>query len=350
MNPDIEVKTKTRRYPVYVGQDILPYAASYVSLDASRVFIITDDILSKLHLSTLLDGFERLDIVPTTLFLGAGEEFKTLDIASELINFLLENKASRSDTVIAFGGGVIGDLVGFVASVVKRGMKLAQVPTTLLAQVDSSLGGKTAVNHPFGKNLIGTFYQPHFVVADVLTLRTLPETDYVDGLAEVVKYAAIMDSQFMDFLLENKDKVLCRDPDTLKLIVKRCLQLKASIIEEDETEDNRKRQILNFGHTVGHAIETCSENEVSHGQAVAIGMVEEACLAIRMGLLHHESLESLVSILTEYGLPTEIPLSIDKRALNTVMEQDKKIRRGQLILPVLVELGRTEMRAIDSIY
>jgi 3-dehydroquinate synthase len=350
MTMSFEVNTRTRRYPVYVGRDILHKTSSYIPKDINRIFVITDNAVSKFHLDPLLLGFENSNIETTTKILHSGENFKTLDTASVLLNFLLENNASRSDTVLALGGGVIGDLAGFVASTAKRGMRLAQLPTTLLAQVDSAIGGKTGVNHTLGKNLIGTFYQPHVVVADVNTLRTLPKADYVDGIAEAVKYAVIMDSQLMDFLLENKNEILRRDSDTLALIVKRCLQLKARVIEADENEESRIRQVLNFGHTVGHAIETCSEHKVSHGHAVSIGMVEEAYLAIRMGLLNHQSLELLISILTMFGLPTEIPSTIDKRELSAAMQQDKKITRGQLVLPVLVELGRTEMRVIDSVY
>jgi len=307
-------------------------------------------MISKLYLAPLLRSFETLSIEATALTLTAGEESKTLDTATLLINALLESKVSKSDIVFALGGGVIGDITGFVASLVKRGIRLAQVPTSLLAQVDSALGGKTAVNHSLGKNLIGTFYQPHLIVADIQTLRTLSGSDFSDGLAEVVKYAAILDSQLMTFLQENKEKVLRRDPETLETIVKWCLRLKAYIVERDETEESRIRQVLNFGHTVGHAIETCSKHKVSHGQAVSIGMVEEACYAIRMGHLNHESLEPLISVLTAFGLPTEIPSNIDKRELNSVMKHDKKIQRGHLVIPVLVELGRTELRVIDSIY
>lgn len=350
MIPCFEVTTRTRRYPVYVGRNILIQTASCLSQSPDRVFVITDNNVSELYLAPLLHSFEALSIDPTALTLAAGEESKTLDTAALLVNSLLESGVSRSDAVLALGGGVVGDVAGFVASLVKRGIQLAQVPTSLLAQVDSALGGKTAVNHSLGKNLIGTFYQPHLVVADVQTLRTLPSSDFSDGLAEVVKYAAIMDSQLMAFLLENKKNVLRRNPEILETIVKRCLQLKAHIVEQDETEEGRIRQVLNFGHTVGHALETCSEHELSHGQAVSIGMVEEACYAIRMGHLNHESLESLMSVLTAFGLPTEVPSNIDKRELNSVMKHDKKVRQGHLVIPVLVELGRTELRVIDSIY
>ncbi|MFX1483814.1 MAG: 3-dehydroquinate synthase [Promethearchaeota archaeon] len=350
MIPCFEVNTRTRRYPVYVGQNILSETASCLSQSPERVFVITDNIVSELYLAPLLHSFEALGIDHTTLTLAAGEESKTLDTAAMLINSLLESNASRSDVVLALGGGVVGDIAGFAASVVKRGIRLAQVPTSLLAQVDSALGGKTAVNHSLGKNLIGTFYQPHLVVADVRTLRTLPGSDFSDGLAEVVKYAAIMDSQLMTFLLENQEEVLRRNPEILETIVKRCLQLKAHIVEKDETDEGQIRQVLNFGHTVGHAIETCSEHEVSHGQAVSIGMVEEASYAIRMGHLNYDSLELLISVLDTFGLPTEVPSNIDKRELNSVMKHDKKVQQGHIVIPVLVELGRTELKVIDSIY
>ena len=350
MNEFFEVTTRSRRYPVYVGEGLLHKIGSLIPEVPERIFVITDDVVSNLHLAPLIDGLTGSNTETIVRALAAGEETKTLSTACMLLDFLLENNATRSDMVLALGGGVIGDLTGFVASTLKRGVRLAQVPTTLLAQVDSALGGKTGVNHRLGKNLIGTFYQPHLVVADVSTLKTLPSSTYVDGLAEVVKYAVIMNPTLMDFLLERKNEILRRDSDTLTLIVEHCLRLKAKVVEEDETEEGRRREVLNFGHTVGHAIETCTQHSVSHGQAVAIGMVEEAQLAVRMGLLSEESVETLVSTLKIFGLPTEVPSAIDKKELTSVMQQDKKVRRGQLILPVLLELGRTELRAIDSVY
>ncbi|MFW9798973.1 MAG: 3-dehydroquinate synthase [Candidatus Thorarchaeota archaeon] len=350
MYVSFEVKTQTRRYPVCVGQDLLGEVGHHIGGVADRVFVITDDVISEIHLNPLLNGLNGSDIEAITKILPAGESIKTLETTGALYDFLTENLASRSDTVIALGGGVIGDIAGFVASTYKRGTRLIQVPTTLLAQVDSALGGKTAVNLPDGKNLVGSFYQPHAVVADVCTLTTLSTNEFTAGLSEVIKYGVIMDSELLDILVNSKDEILNRVPGTLALIVERCLRNKARVVEEDEREEGRKREILNFGHTIGHAIEICSDHTVRHGQAVAMGMVEEARLAERMGLLDSESSELLVSMLSMFGLPTEIPSSIDVKELDEIMQQDKKVRHGQLILPVLVELGRTEIKVVESVY
>jgi len=350
MNGYFEVNTCTRRYSVHIGPGILSKVGSLIPEGVERIFIITDDVVSNLHLSPLLSSLADSGIEPMAHTLRAGEETKTLDTACMLLDSLIEERVSRSDLVLALGGGVIGDLSGFVASILKRGVGLAQVPTTLLAQVDSALGGKTGVNHHLGKNLIGTFYQPHLILADVSTLKTLSGIDYVDGLAEVVKYAAILDSTLMDFLLDQRNEILQRTPEILAQIVERCLRLKAMIVETDEREESGQREVLNFGHTVGHAIETYTQHEVSHGRAVAVGMVEEAHMAMKMGLLNEQSFGMLVSTLRAFGLPTEVPAGIDRDELASIMQQDKKVRRGQLILPVLVELGRTELRAIDSVY
>ncbi len=350
MHVSFEVKTQTRRYPVYVGQDLLGEVGRHIGDITDRAFVITDEIVSKIHLDPLLNGFNDSSIEAITKILPAGESIKTLETTGVLYEFLSENLASRSDTVLALGGGVIGDLAGFVASTYKRGTCLIQVPTTLLAQVDSALGGKTAVNLPDGKNLVGTFYQPHALIADVSTLMTLSAKEFTAGLSEVIKYGVIMDPELLDILVKSKDEILSRSPDTVALIVERCLRNKARVVEQDEREEGRRREILNFGHTIGHAIEICSDHNVLHGQAVAMGMVEEARLAERMGLLESQSSEQLVSILSMFGLPTEIPSSMDVTELDEVMRQDKKVRHGQLILPVLVELGRTEIKAVESVY
>ena len=265
-----------------------------------------------------------------------------------LYNFLSESLASRSDTIVALGGGVIGDIVGFVASTFKRGLNLVQIPTTLLAQVDSAIGGKTGVNLDEGKNLVGTFYQPHVVIADVSTLSSLPLGDFVSGLAEVIKYGFIMDEKLFRILIDRKEEIVRRDPEVISKIVERSLRNKARIVELDEREERGKREILNFGHTIGHAIETCSHYSVLHGQAVAIGMVEEARIAVRMGLLDKSVLESLILTLSMFGLPTEIPEGMDVIQLNSIMQQDKKVRHGRLTIPMLVGLGKTEMKIVDS--
>jgi 3-dehydroquinate synthase len=343
-----EVKTKSRNYPICVGENILPDIGESFAETADRVFVVTDDAVAKIYLSSVIAGLSNSGIESITKVLPTGEGIKSLSTAEEMYDFLLKNRGSRSDLIIALGGGVIGDLCGFVASTYKRGMGLIHAPTTLLAQVDSALGGKTGVNMPEGKNLVGTFYQPHAVVADVSVLETLPNDDFTSGLGEVVKYGAIMDKKLLKFLKDNRDEILRRDPNFLSHIVERCLKNKARIVEEDEREEDRKREVLNFGHTIGHAIETCSRHKVPHGCAVAIGMVEEARFAVREGLLDDQSLQSLISILSLFGLPTSIPSDVDLGEFEGVIRQDKKVRQGQLLLPVLMELGRTELRIVDA--
>jgi 3-dehydroquinate synthase len=341
-------KTNSRNYPVCVGENILQNIGESFSETTDRVFVVTDDAVPKIYLDSLASGLGNSGIETIAKVLPSGEDIKSLSTAEELYNFLLEHHGTRSDLILALGGGVIGDLAGFVASTYKRGMGLIQAPTTLLAQVDSALGGKTGVNMPDGKNLVGTFYQPHAVVADVSVLESLPEDDFASGLGEVVKYGAIMDKELLEILIDNRNEILRRDPEILSRVVERCLRNKARIVEEDEREEERKREVLNFGHTIGHAIETCSMHKVPHGQAVAIGMVEEARFAVREGFLDDQSLQSLISILLMFGLPTSIPADVNVKEFEDVILQDKKMRQGQLLLPILIELGRTELKTVDG--
>jgi len=348
MGPCIRVRTRSRTYPVYVGNDFLRRLNQFVPKESVKLFIVTDDIISDIHLDSLVGGIQNRETEIVTKILPSGERAKSLDTVQHLYKFLAENLASRSDTVIALGGGVIGDLAGFLASTFKRGMNLLQVPTTLLAQVDSSLGGKTGVNLEWGKNLVGTFYQPHAIIADVATLETLPDVQYTAGVAEVIKYGVIMDAQLIELLSEKKDEIIQRDVEAVTTVVERCLRNKARIVEKDETEHGT-RQILNFGHTIGHAVEICSEHSISHGEAVAIGMLEEARYAVRIDALDNQSLEELESLVCSFNLPTVIPSSLSKEDLMDVMRQDKKIRNGGLSLPVPVELGRVEMKVVEGI-
>ncbi len=343
------VRTDSKDYPVIVGQDILVRIGDFLDESIGRGFIITDNVLSEIYLDSLIQGLKSASIETVTKVLQAGESFKTLESVKVLYDFLTNELASRSDTLIALGGGVIGDITGFVASTFKRGMNLVHVPTTLLAQVDSAVGGKTGVNLSEGKNLVGTFYQPNAVIADVSTLKSLPMDDFVAGLAEVIKYGIIMDHEFFQFLIDNKDEILLRNPEEISTIVERALRNKAKIVEEDEREERGRREILNFGHTVGHAIEICSNHTILHGQAVAIGMVEEARISVRMGKLDNSILETLIHSLSLFGLPTEIPSEIDVSQLSVIIKQDKKMRNGQLTIPMLIGLGKTEMMIVDPV-
>lgn len=348
MDPSFHTRMKSREYPVYVGAGFLRRLHQILGQEMDRAFIVTDDIISKIHLKPVLESLRNLDIEFSTKILPPGESTKSLDRAQDLYRFLAENLASRSDTVLALGGGVIGDLAGFVASTYKRGMKLVQVPTTLLAQVDACLGGKTGVNLEWGKNLVGTFYQPHGIIADVDTLRTLSDDHYATGLAEVIKYGMIMDAKLFRLLVEKRNEIIQRNAETVTTIVERCLRNKARIVAQDVT-DHGTRLILNFGHTVGHAIETCSNHSISHGEAVAIGMLEEARHAVNTDALDNQFLEELESLLCSFDLPTAIPSSLSKEDLKDAMKQDKKVRHGGLLLPVPVGLGKVEMKVVEGI-
>ncbi len=342
-----EIKTKSKIYQVYIGESLLTNIVDFLDDKPKRVFVITDETVAKLYLETLTQSLKESGVETISEILADGESTKTLDTVFNLYNFLLENEASRSDMIIAFGGGVIGDITGFVASTFKRGLNFLQIPTTLLAQVDSAVGGKTGVNLNGGKNLIGTFYQPSAVIVDVTVLKTLSETDFITGLAEVIKYGVIMDSELLQILIEERNEIVNRESESIIKIVERSLKNKAHIVGLDEREEYGIREILNFGHTIGHAIESSSSYDIVHGQAVAIGMVEEARFSVDMDLLDIQSFETIVSILESYHLPTSIPDDMKFQQLREIVKHDKKIREGVLRIPILVELGKVEMKSIE---
>lgn len=342
-----EIKTKSKIYQVYIGESLLTNIVDFLDDKPKRVFVITDETVAKLYLETLTQSLKESGVETISEILADGESTKTLDTVFNLYNFLLENEASRSDMIIAFGGGVIGDITGFVASTFKRGLNFLQIPTTLLAQVDSAIGGKTGVNLNGGKNLVGTFYQPSAVIVDVTVLKTLSETDFITGLAEVIKYGVIMDSELLQILIEERNEIVNRESEAIIKIVERSLKNKARIVSLDEREEYGIREILNFGHTIGHAIESSSSYDIVHGQAVAIGMVEEARFSVDMDLLDIQSFETIVSILESYHLPTSIPDDMKFQQLREIVKHDKKIREGVLRIPILVELGKVEMKSIE---
>ncbi len=343
-----DVTATSRSYPVIVGQDLVENASEFIADLGDRAFILTDDTVAELLLEPLSRGMKEVGLKSFTKAVKQGEAMKSLEIAREIYDFFAKNTAARSDVVVALGGGVIGDLAGFVASTFKRGMRLVQIPTTLLSQVDSAIGGKTAVNLPHGKNLVGTFYQPHAVIADVCVLGTLPTCEFRSGLAEVIKYGVSLDKDLFELIRGNRQDILSRTPEVLALVVEKCLRTKAQIVEEDEREEKGEREVLNYGHTVGHAIEVCAGYRLPHGFAVAIGIAEEARFAARLGLFDTDSLELLITTLSMFELPTEIPPTFDADEMELAIRQDKKIRRDKLRVPVLVDIGRTKMMMVDG--
>lgn len=296
----------------------------------TRVAAISNDRVASLYGEVI----DHLAADHEMILIGDGEQYKSIQTYSEVIDQLIEFRFNRDTVIVALGGGVVGDLAGFVAATYQRGVRLIQIPTTLLAQVDSAIGGKTAVNHKGGKNLIGAFYQPETVLIDTNVLTSLPDEIFVEGLAEVIKYGVIYDPSFFEWLEDNTHSVLAREPDSLEFIVRRSCEIKAEVVASDERERNR-RAILNFGHTFGHAIEAETRyGELLHGQAVSIGMVMASDLALRENLCDARTAQRIRNIVNAYGLPDKAP-HVDKGRLLASMAMDKKVIQGELrfVLP-----------------
>jgi 3-dehydroquinate synthase len=282
---------------------------------------------------------------PFTVTVPDGERYKTMRSVSRVVDALAQARFERSSVVIALGGGVIGDLAGFAAAIYSRGVEFVQIPTTLVAQVDSSVGGKTGVNHELGKNLIGAFYQPRVVLMDPGTLKTLPEREWRAGLAEVIKYGVIADEGFFESLEENIEPILKRDEDLVSNVVAHSCQIKASVVEQDEREGGLRR-ILNYGHTVGHALESLGRyRRLIHGEAVGIGMVYEAELSHRLGLCSEQVVVRQRRVVERTGLPTEAP-PLRFASLWAAMQHDKKVSRGQVLCVLPRSIGRVEVKPL----
>ncbi len=341
----ITVKTSSKNYPVYIGSDIL---AQFLKLETPRATVVTNPIVGTLYLQKVIDALKGLDIATHHLIIPDGENYKNLKTANHIYNFLLENRVTRSEPIIGLGGGVIGDLVGFIASTYKRGLPLIQVPTTLLAQVDAAIGGKTGLDHRLGKNMIGTFYQPDIVICDISALLTLSESEFLSGLVEVIKYAIIKDRSLFSLLKNRREEILNRDLKILKEIVSRCVSVKKDIVEIDEREEKGIREILNFGHTIGHAIETSTGYSLyDHGKAVAIGMVVEAKWAKTYGSLRKQDLNRITDLISSYRLPTTIPKDLSIDNLNKLILQDKKVRNKKIRLPVIEAIGKVISKEVE---
>jgi shikimate kinase/3-dehydroquinate synthase len=318
------------------GLHHLPQALQAPGL-ARRVFLVTESQVGALYAAPLLALLQKAGLEAHLCTVPAGEGSKSLERFSQIIDWLVQHKAERRDPLIALGGGVVGDLVGFVAASYQRGMPLIQVPTSLLAQVDAAIGGKTAINHPQGKNLIGAFYQPRLILADPACLLTLPERAYSEGWAEIIKSGMALDSELFAWLEASASALLRREPELLTKIVARCLRLKMELVQQDEREQGR-RAILNYGHTVGHALEAATGYTTwLHGEAVAIGMEVAAHIAVSLGLLAPEAAARQRALLLACELPTSCPgLTLD--ALLEAMSRDKKVQSGRLrwVLPTSI--------------
>jgi 3-dehydroquinate synthase len=317
---------------------------------ARNALVVTDRNVAELpFLPACRAELEGVGIACTTAVLPPGEATKSLDSAALLYDRLIELNADRHTVVLALGGGVIGDLAGFVSATYARGLPLVMVPTTLLAQVDSSVGGKVGVNHPRAKNIIGAFHQPRAVWIDTATLQSLSPRELRCGLAEVVKYGVIMDADFFVELEGRTSAILERDPGALRDIVARSCRLKARVVVEDEREETGTRAVLNFGHTIAHAIEAVAgyEGAITHGEAVAAGMVAESHLAARLGWVDDTFVDRLVQLLERFGLPTRFA-SLDLDRLERAMSHDKKNQQGKVRFVLPHGLGRVELTAAPS--
>jgi 3-dehydroquinate synthase len=330
-------------YPIAIGAGLLTNRELLsTQIPGHDLLIVTNTTVAKLYLAKLSGCFMQRRIAECIL--PDGEQHKTLQTAGWVFDALIGNKMNRDVTVLALGGGVVGDIAGFAASCYQRGVGYVQLPTTLLAQVDSSVGGKTGVNHSAGKNLIGAFYQPRAVIADTDALKTLPDRELKSGLAEVIKYGCVWDPLLFDWLDRNIAALLARDEEALTYAIARSCEIKAKVVARDEREQGL-RAILNFGHTFGHAIEAATGFEVFlHGEAVGLGMLMAADLSQRLGLIEAVVKTRLRDILQRAGLPVETPRIGAVRALD-LMKMDKKVLAGAMRLVLLEKLGRAVVTA-----
>jgi 3-dehydroquinate synthase len=348
MTTSLEVELATHRYPIRIGAGLLVAAESWRdSLRGRHVLIVSDAHVAPLYAERLRDALAHASnatMHDEILVLPAGEAHKNLDAVAGVLDALARLGATRDACVLALGGGVVGDIAGFAAACWMRGIDFVQFPTTLLAMVDSSVGGKTGVDHPAGKNLIGAFHQPRAVIADLDTLATLPDRELRAGLAEVVKTACIGDADFFAWLEAHADALLARDADALTHAIVTCCRFKAGVVMRDERE-NGERALLNFGHTFGHALEAESGyGTLLHGEAVAIGMTLAARLSTRLGMAGAGDGERLQALLQRIDLPTTPPPDIEPSALLARMRLDKKNRAGTLRLILWRGIGRAEIR------
>ena len=333
-----------RSYPIHIGDGILDHCGELLPMSASRrAVVVTNSVVAGFHLATLQQALSSAAIRHEAIVVPDGETHKDWATLYDVHTRLLEIGAERSTVLIALGGGVIGDLAGFAAATYQRGMPLIQIPTTLLAQVDSSIGGKTAVNHPLGKNMIGAFYQPRAVISDARTLSTLPDREYIAGLAEVIKCGVIRDVALFEWLEANIDRLRTREPAAIEHAVLESCRIKAKIVAADERESG-ERALLNFGHTFGHAIEVATGYDAwLHGEAVAAGMVLASKLSVHAAGLPASAAERIAALVHRAGLPTEPPRLEIATWLQT-MAHDKKVASGALRFVLLEALGRGTIR------
>jgi 3-dehydroquinate synthase len=341
----VHVQLSERSYDIVIGTGNLPQAGPFVGqrCKLTHAIVITDTNVVEPYAHCVADSLRKQGARVDVEIVAAGEGAKSVANADRLWNQLLRHRADRKSVVVAVGGGVVGDLAGFAAAAFARGLAFVQVPTTLLAHVDSSVGGKVGVNLPAAKNMVGAFWQPLGVLIDTAVLDTLPDREYRAGMAEVVKYGVILDADFFAYLEQHADELNGRNPEVLRYVVARCCRLKADVVEQDERETTGLRAVLNYGHTFAHAIEAeAGYGEFLHGEAVAIGMVAASQLAERLGRVDAELTARQRALLTQLGLPVALP-TLDPAVLLAAMRLDKKVAHGRLRFVLPTRMGQVEL-------
>jgi 3-dehydroquinate synthase len=349
MKNKISVKLSERSYDIVIGANSIEYLAEFLGKKTySKIFIITDENVAKLHLPRLEEVLQKTKINFQTIIAKAGEQTKSFQYLEKICEEILEKEIDRKSLIIAFGGGVIGDLSGFIASILVRGIDFIQVPTTLLSAVDSSVGGKTAINSKAGKNLVGSFYQPQLVLCDLNFLKTLPLRELRSGYAEVVKYGFIRDEKFLQFLEKNYHKIFAYDEEVLEKIISRSCEVKAEIVGRDEKESG-ERALLNFGHTFGHTFETETKysDEILHGEAVALGMVMGAKMSQNLGMISENDFLRVKLHLENCGFvidPKKIRKNWNEKNLVSHLYKDKKNENRNLTFILLTKVGEAVVK------
>ncbi len=344
----LQLNLGERSYPIHIGSNLIGQADLYKNhIKGKLTAVVTNETVAPLYAQQVVQALENLGQKVKLIVLPDGEKYKTWEVLQTIFDGLLESSADRKATLVALGGGVIGDMTGFAAACYMRGIRFIQVPTTLLSQVDSSVGGKTGINHPLGKNMIGAFYQPQAVIADLNTLKTLPSEELAAGLAEVIKHGAIADYDFLTWIETNQAALNACDPAAMEFAVKRSCEIKSEVVAQDEKEGGI-RAILNFGHTFGHAIEAgMGYGEWLHGQAVGCGMVMAADLSVRLGLLKQDEALRLKKIIEALHLPT-VPPTLGISRYMELMSVDKKAEGGEVRYILLNGLGRSKIQAVED--
>ncbi|NRA82428.1 MAG: 3-dehydroquinate synthase [Gammaproteobacteria bacterium] len=340
----LEVQLGDRSYPIYIGQQLFNDAELLTRhISSNKVMLVTNTLVETLYLKQVKNTLERAGKSVDVTVLPDGESYKTLETLNLIFDGLLQGIHGRDTCIVALGGGVVGDMAGFAASCYQRGVDFIQLPTTLLSQVDSSVGGKTAVNHPLGKNMIGAFYQPKAVYIDIDCLKTLASEQFSAGMAEVIKYGIIWDREFFDWLDSNHQTIVGLDNDAITTMIARCCEIKAEVVSSDEHERGI-RALLNLGHTFGHAIE--SEQGYGswlHGEAVAAGMVLAAKTSLALGLIESESLVNIQQLISRYQLPINAPSTMNYNSFIKHMVIDKKVIAGKLRFVLPTSIGSAEL-------